>query len=139
MILSDGWTLGRLGECPTGDLDVDGNVGGAHPVTVSDRCQPLDVRPEEFGEQLGLDLAQLRKDLGHLGNRAVVLADLLPGTRRLSGRHVPVCRQGLGQQLGRNLVGTFLPQGAIPRLNVIDSGLGHRIECRRSDGVGKLP
>ena len=56
MILSDGWTLGRLGQGSTGNLNIDGNVGGAYPIAVGDRRQPLDVGPEEFRKQLGFNL-----------------------------------------------------------------------------------
>jgi hypothetical protein len=44
---------------------------------VGDRGQPLHVHAEQAGEQLGLHLAQLRELLGHVGHRAVVLAQLL--------------------------------------------------------------
>ena len=71
------------------------DVTCADAVAVGDGGQPLDVRPEQPGEDLGLGLAQLRELLGDVGDRAVVLAQLLAGpvgavaprrrSRRLTG------------------------------------------------------
>ena len=139
MILSDGWTLGRLRECPTGDFNVDGNVGRAYPITMRDRRQPLNVGPEEFRKQLSLNLAHLRENLGYFGHGAIVLADLLPRTSRLDGGHVAVSRQSLSEQLSRDFVGTRLTQRAVTRLNIIDSGLSYRVNSRGARCISKLP
>ena len=62
------------------------NERRAHTVAVGDGGQPLHMRPEQAGEDLGLRLAQLRVLLGDVGDRAVVLAELLalwgPGALR---------------------------------------------------------
>jgi hypothetical protein len=47
---------------------------------MGDGRQPLDVRTEQSSERLGLGLAQLRKLLGDVCHRAVVLAQLLAGS-----------------------------------------------------------
>ncbi len=53
-----------------------GNVGGAGAVAVDDGRQPLHVGTEHLGHGLALGLAQLRKLLGDMGHRAMMLADL---------------------------------------------------------------
>jgi hypothetical protein len=53
------------------------DVCRAHPVAVGDGGESLDVHAEHPREELGLDLAQLWKPLGHVSHRAVVLAQLL--------------------------------------------------------------
>ncbi len=65
---------------------------------MGDGGQSLDMGAEQLGEELCLRLAQLRELLGDMGDRAVVLAELLTdrcATRRSS---VPVRAQGLGQR-----------------------------------------
>jgi hypothetical protein len=63
-------------------------VGGADVLAVGQGGQPLHVYPEQFGERLGLGLAQLREPSGDVLYRTVPLAQLL--TRgRMVGR-VPV-------------------------------------------------
>ena len=57
-----------------GSLERD--VGGAHGVAARDGGQALHVRAEQLGEGAGLGLAQLRELRGHMGDRAVVLAQL---------------------------------------------------------------
>jgi hypothetical protein len=51
-------------------------VGGARGATARDGGQALHVRAEQLGEGAGLGLAQLRELRGHVGDRAVVLAQL---------------------------------------------------------------
>src|SRR5215469_14522605 len=53
-----------------------GHVGGADPVAVRDRGQPLDRRAEQPAERLGLRLAQLRELGRDMRDRTVMLADL---------------------------------------------------------------
>lgn len=113
-------------------------MGGAYPVTVRDRRQPLNVRPKEFRKQLSLDIAQLREDLSHLRYRAIMLADLLPRTSWLDGGHIAVGRQYLSQQLSRDFVGARLTQRSVTRLDVIDSSLSHRVKSRGARCIGKL-
>ena len=113
-------------------------MGGAYPVTVRDRRQPLNVRPKEFRKQLSLDIAQLREDLSHLRYGAIMLADLLPRTSWLDGGHIAVGRQYLSQQLSRDFVGARLTQRSVTRLDVIDSSLSHRVKSRGARCIGKL-
>ena len=55
---------------------------GARGVAACDGRQALHVRAEQLGEGAGLGLAQLRELGGHVGDRAVVLAELdAPGAR----------------------------------------------------------
>ena len=60
------------------------DAGGADPVAVGDGGQPLDVAAEHPADRLGLGLAQLGELVGDVGDRAVLLAELLarPGTSR---------------------------------------------------------
>ena len=60
-------------------------MGRADTVAVSDGGEPLDGTTHQAGERLGLGLTQLREPLGHVGDRTVVLAQLLPRGRRLDG------------------------------------------------------
>ena len=62
------------------------DVGRADTVAVGDGGQPLDVGAEQPGERLGLGLAQLGELLGHVGDRAVVLAQLLTEGAARAGR-----------------------------------------------------
>lgn len=71
------------------------NVGGAHAVAMRDRGQPLHVRAEQPRERLGLGVAQLRKLLGNMRHRAVVLTQLLTIDDRGLGRR---CRVSVGRQ-----------------------------------------
>ena len=66
---------------------------------LADRGEPLDVPAEQPRERLGLGLAQLRELGGHVGHRAVVLAELVAGRRRLEGGGVPVRAQRVGEGL----------------------------------------
>ena len=57
---------------------------GADTVAVGDGGQSLDVAAEHRREHLGLGLAQLGELVGHVRDRAVLLAELVavPGLRR---------------------------------------------------------
>ena len=84
------WLVGRLLLVVLG---VWRDAGGADAVAVGDGGQPLDVGAEHPAEGLGLGLAQLRELVGDVGDRAVVLAQLLApcrSTRELrTGRRSP--------------------------------------------------
>ena len=86
---------------------------------------------EQPGEDLGLGLAQLGELLGHVGDRAVVLAELLPrSSRRRAGRgSVAVGRQRLGEGLGP------AARRAPPATGVAVAGLelGHPLAGERGD------
>lgn len=73
----------------------------ADAVAVGDGGQALDVHAQQPGEEFGLDLAELRELLGDVGDRAVVLTQLLTKRRRLHRRDVAVSCQGSGQGLRR--------------------------------------
>ena len=77
----------------------------ADAVAVGDGRQPLDVRAEQLGEDLGLRLAELRELLGDMSDRAVVLAELLADRCAARRSSVPVRAQGLGQGFGALLGG----------------------------------
>ena len=53
------------------------DAGGADAVAVGDRREPLDVAAEDPADGLGLGLAQLRELVGHVRDRAVLLAELV--------------------------------------------------------------
>lgn len=86
------------------------NERGAYAVTVGNGRKTLHVRSQQVGEDLGLRLAQLRKPLRGVGDRAVVLAELLTAGGRRAARSgsVPVLRQRLGQNPGALLGGGLL-------------------------------
>jgi hypothetical protein len=48
----------------------------AHAIAMCDGGQPLHVDTEQVGERGGFNLADLREPLGHVRNRAVMLAEL---------------------------------------------------------------
>ncbi len=77
-----------------------GDVGGADAVAVGDGGEPLDVASEQAGEDLGLGLAQLRELGGDVGDRAVVLAQLVADRRAAHRGGVAVLAQRLGEHLG---------------------------------------
>ena len=69
--------------------------------------------PSRLGEDLGLRLAQLRELLGDMGDRAVVLAELLADRCAARRSSVPVRGQGLGQGFGALLGGGGLDGRAV--------------------------
>ena len=75
------------------------DVRSADVVTVADRGQALNVGAQQSGKSLCLGLAQLRKLGRDVGDRAVMLAQLLPyasgGSVRGSG--VTICGQCLSE------------------------------------------
>lgn len=54
-----------------------GDARGADTVTLSDSGESLDVTPEDPSDDFGLCLAQLRELSSDMGDRAVLLAQLL--------------------------------------------------------------
>src|SRR3712207_6353858 len=77
-----------------------GDVRGADPVAVGDRGQTLDVRTDQARDHLRLGLAQLGELDGHVGHRAVVLAELAAGGDRGRAGSVPLRCERPGQRLG---------------------------------------
>ena len=73
----------------------------ADTIAVRDGGEALHMDTEEPRERGGLNLADLGKALGHVRNRAVMLAQLLTDRRRQCGRDVTVLGQGDGESLGR--------------------------------------
>jgi hypothetical protein len=53
------------------------DAGGADTVAVGDGGEPLDVATEDPADRLGLGLAQLGELVGDVGDRTVLLAQLL--------------------------------------------------------------
>src|SRR5450631_3556036 len=64
---------------------VTGDVRGADAVAVGDRSQPLYRAAQQPAEGLGLRLTQLWELLGHVRDRAVMLAQLLTAGQGLAG------------------------------------------------------
>ncbi len=110
------------------------DVRGADPVAVGDGGQSLDVPPEQPGEHLGLCFAELGKLGCNVGDRAVMLAQLVAdgcGTDRGS---VPVLAQGLGKHLDLVLGAGRLDGGAVTVLELgraTPSELGNRVGTAR--------
>ena len=82
------------------------DAGGADAVAVGDGGQALDVAAEDLADRLGLGLAQLRELVGDVGDRAVLLAQLLAGgqsveQRRTARAAYPSLGEDPGQRLGR--------------------------------------
>ena len=75
-------------------------VGGADAVAVGDGGETLDMGAEQAREHLGLGLAQVGELPGHVGDRAVVLADLLAGGGAVDRGGVAVGGERLGEDLG---------------------------------------
>ena len=117
---------------------------GAGAVSVDDRGQPLHVSAQHVGERFPLGLAQLRKLLGDVRHRTVMLAELysvqgsahlrwrwrrtrpwsvhLPRDRQWIQRHriprlLPTgwCRYGAARRCGRRRRRRFHGAGASPR------------------------
>src|SRR6266567_3692221 len=118
------------------------DVSRADAVAVRDGGEPLHGGAEQAAERLGLCLAELRVFGGHMGDRAVVLAELLApagGWRAAGGRRVTVCGQRLGQGPHPLAGGAGANRGAVPAFQVGDlppGELGHR---GRSAALGQEP
>ena len=85
---------------------------------MGDRRQPLDVPAEDPANGLGLGLAQLRELVGYVGDRAVLLAQLLPHDRQVAhGRGVPLVSEDLGERLDRGEVGVAVDHVVEPVLD----------------------
>ena len=81
----------RVADRPVGAFgSLERDVCGARGVAARDGGQALHVRAEQLGERRGLGLAQLRELGRHVGDRAVVLAEL----------HAPVARCRLADLRG---------------------------------------
>ena len=72
----------------------------AHTIAMRDRGKPLHVDTEQAGERSRLNLADLRKALGHVRHRAVMLAELLTDGCRQGGSDVTVFGEGDRESLG---------------------------------------
>jgi len=103
----------------------------ADTIAVRDGCEALHMDTKEPRERGCLNLTDLRKTLGYVRNRAVMLAQLLTDCRRQSGSHVPVLGQGDCECLGRGGVRC----GVGHSLPVALFALGHPRFCKPGDGV----
>jgi hypothetical protein len=65
-------------------------MGRAHAIAMCDGGKPLHVDAEQTGKSGSLNLADLWKALGHVRNRAVMLAQLFTDRRRQRRSNVPV-------------------------------------------------
>ena len=65
----------------------------ADTIAVRDRCEALHMDTKEPRERGGLNLTDLRKTLGYVRNRAVMLAELLADGRRQRRRYIAVLGQ----------------------------------------------
>jgi len=88
--------------CPGGQPGSGGDVRGADAVAVGDRSQPLYRAAQQPAEGLGLRLTQLRELLGHVRDRAVMLAQLLTAASAAAASrplrsHRPLRRRGRGR------------------------------------------
>ncbi len=113
-----------------------GDVGGADTVAVGDGGQSLDVPAEQPREDLGLGLAQLGELLGHVRDRAVVLAELLAGTGLHGGGGIAVGGQRLGEHLRLLARGRQLQQRPVPHLHLGDPLPGELHDGLVATGLG---
>ena len=95
-----------------------GDAGGADAVAVGDRRQSSDVGAEGPADRLGLGLAQLGELVGHVGDRAVLLAQLVADHRQPTGaRGVALVGEDPGQRLGGAQVGVGLGDPGVVALD----------------------
>jgi len=107
-------------------------MSGADTVAVRDGGEALDVNAQHPGEGFGFGLAQLRKLLGDMCDRAVVLAELLAERRRERRGDIAVVAQCRGQRLRRGRL----------RIGVGDLGknVGEAIDSIDEQGIpGEIP
>jgi alpha-1,6-mannosyltransferase len=115
-----------------------GNVRRAYRVAAGDGGQPLDVHTEQVGEGRGLGLAQLRKLLCHVRDRAVVLTQLRTGTDVLGRRSVTFGAQSDRQQSRpRDRIGRSGHLGPVPIDQVRYPALGERADRLLSVTLGQ--
>ena len=62
----------------------------ADTITVRNGGEALHMNTKETGKRCSLNLADLRKALGYVRYRAVMLAKLFTDRRWQGGRHIPV-------------------------------------------------
>src|SRR5215207_6962478 len=131
---SGGW--GGGGGRGAGQVGRPRDVRRADPVAVGDRGQALDVGAEQPGKDLGLGLAELGELLGHVGDGAVVLAQLLPrcGCRGAGRGGVAVGRQRLGKGFG-----PATGRGAGDPVAVAALELGDPLPGERGDRLAAAP
>lgn len=105
-------------------------MGRTDAVAVGDRRKSLDVGAEETSKHLGLGLTHLGELLGHVGDRAVVLAHLGAGRSVADRRCVAVLTQRVGEHMGTLLGLDLREQWAVAVLEV-----GQPMTRERHDGV----
>lgn len=104
------------------------DVGRAHAIAVGNGGKSLDVAAEQAGECLGLGFAQLWELLGHVGNRAMVLANLR-AVRRAPGRCCEsVGGESVGKCLGTVLRSCCFDQRADAFFELVDSVTGEGMD-----------
>lgn len=113
----------------------------AGAVTVGDGRQTLNMSPEQLPECLLLCLAQFRKLFCHMGNRAMVLADLHAVADRPGRRCEPHRVEGFGDCVRCRL--DVVDICRISRFDVSDDRLnptlGELLDCRVSADFTELP
>src|SRR5512133_4079534 len=104
-------------------------------IPVCDGGEALHVNTKKTGEGGGFNLTDRRKALGHVRNRALMLAELFTESRRQSRRHVSVFRQGDCKSLGRRRVGFSVGHPFL----VASFALPHAGLCETRYGIGPGP
>lgn len=113
---------------------------GARAVTVRDGGQTLDVCAEQLTERFLFRVTQFRKLLCHMGNRAVVLADLNAVTHWSGGRGKSGGAESVGDGVCR--LRHAAEVGGICRFdishNCLDSTLGELLDSRVATDFAEL-
>jgi hypothetical protein len=111
-------------------------------VAVGDGGQALHVASEDVADGLGLGLAQLRELVGDVGDRAVLLAQLLGSAvdqrQRPHGGGVALGREHPGERFGRGQVGVGRRHRVVVALDERDAAPGELHDRVVPAGLGQV-
>ena len=102
---------------------------------MGDGGKSLDMAAKEAGKHFGFGFTQLREFLGHMGDRAVVLAHLRTAGSGPGRSSVAVLGQRLGEDADTVFGGRSLDQGAYAFFELDDAVTGESLDCGVSTGA----